>query len=255
MGVKYRRVLLSAVMLLLLVSCAAMEERQEKNRRIADTHVQLAIGYIKQGQYEWALEKLKKALDVTPDNATAHSTIALVYENLGENDLADDHYQRAISLSHKDGAKNNYGVFLCKLGRLKQADSYFQQAIETPRYPTPELAYENAGTCALKVPDLNKAESYLRAALERNPNLPVSLYNMAEISYAQQQYLSSRAYLQRFEAVAEHTAKSLWLGIQIERKLGDQTAEAGYAKQLQSKFPSSVEFKKLMSSSRIEGES
>ena len=60
-----------------------------------------------------------------------------------------------------------------------QADKYFAKAIETPRYKTPERALENAGACAKRIPDLEKAENYLRKALSINPKLPLALSEMA----------------------------------------------------------------------------
>jgi len=248
--------LLSILVGTLLVSCASMEKSQKKNLRIAQTHVQLGVGYLRQGQHDWALEKLKKALSAMPDYGPAHSTIAFIYSQLGESDLANDHYLTAIELLPDDGGvHNNYGVFLCEQNKLEQADVQFLMAINAPRYDTPELAYENAGTCARRVPNIEKAENYLRAALKRNPRLAVSLFNMAEISFTQKNYLSSRAYIQRFEEVSPHSAKSLWLGIQVERQLGDKTAASSYAKQLQSKFPNSEEFKLLLNPTRGENHS
>ena len=95
---------------------------------------------------------------------------------------------------------------------------------------------------------MKKSESYLTEALKRDPNLPVALLNMAEIRFEQNNFLSSRGFLQRFEALSQHSAQSLWLGIQVERKLGDKNAESHYAKELQSKFPKSEQFKLLMNS-------
>ncbi|NOZ51782.1 MAG: type IV pilus biogenesis/stability protein PilW [Gammaproteobacteria bacterium] len=240
----------------LLVSCASMEKSRQKNLRIAETHVQLGVGYFKQGKIDGALEKLKKALKAMPDYGPAHSTIALVYEQMEKLELAEEHYMTAMDLLPNDGGiQNNYGVFLCKQKKLQQAERYFLKAIRSPRYATPELAYENAGTCAWRIPDLEKAERYLRAALKYNPKLAISLFYMAKISFAQQNYLTSRAYIQRFEAVSPHNANSLWLGVRIERQLGDKTAEFSYAKQLQSKFPDSEEFKLLLNPTRGENHS
>jgi type IV pilus assembly protein PilF len=241
-----------AILLLAMSGCSSLEqmkETTEKNRRIAQTHTQLGVGYLQQGKLEVALEKLQKAISADYEYAPAHSSIAIVYERLLKYDEAGKHYREAIDLSPEDGSVfNNYGVFLCNRGRAKEAEKYFIKAIEMPRYPTPELAYENAGTCARKIPDLKKSEDYLTAALKRNPELPIALLNMAQIRFEQNNYLSSRGFLQRFEAVSQHSAESLWLGVRIERKLGDKSAEASYAKQLQSKFPKSEQFQLLINS-------
>ena len=118
--------------------------------------------------------------------------------------------------------------------------------VNTLRYKTPESALENAGVCAAQIPNAEKAEDYLRKALSINDKLPVALAEMADLMFKKQNYLSTRAYLQRFGEVSKPTARSLWLGIRTERKLGDKEAEARYAKLLQSQYPDSLEFKRWL---------
>ena len=230
-------------------SIEAYKEQQKKDLRRAQTHVELAVGYFKQGKLEYALQNSKKALQAKSDYAPAHSVIALIYEQMQKFDDADDHFKEAIQLDPEDGGLyNNYGVFLCKRKQYEQADRYFLKALAIPQYPTPELAYENAGACAREAHKYDKAEQYLSEALKRNPKLPVSLINMAEIRFEKNNFLSSRAFLQRFEAVSQHSAATLWLGIQIERKLGNKSAESKYSKKLQTEFPKSEQFKLLLNS-------
>ena len=71
---------------------------------------------------------------------------------------------------------------------------------------------------------------------------------MAQLTYETGDYLKSRAYLQRYSDVTKHTAASLWLGLQLERKLGDRNAEASYALLLRSEFPDSEEAHRLSQS-------
>jgi len=230
-------------------SIEAYKEQEKKDLRTAQTHVELAVGYFRQGKLDFALQNGKKALDANSDYAPAHSVIALIYEKMEKFDKADEHFQEAIRLAPEDGGLyNNYGAFLCKRKKFKLADHYFLKAIAVPRYPTPELAYENAGACAREAHAYDKAEHYLSEALKRNPKLPVSLINMAEIRFEKSKFLSSRAFLQRFEEVSHHNAATLWLGIQIERKLGNKPAESKYSKQLQTEFPKSEQFKLLINS-------
>lgn len=242
------------LLVLLLQGCSAIESikaNEEKDHRIAKTHVELGVGYLKQGKFDVALEKLKKAIDAEYSYAPGHSAIAIVYERLEKYEQADYHYQEAISLSPEDGGLyNNYGVFLCGQKRYQEAENNFLKAISTPRYPTPELAYENAGACERRAPkyDIKKAEEYLSTALDKNPRLPLALINMAHIRFEQNNFLSARGFIQRYESVSRHTADSLWLGVQIERKLKNKDAVQDYAKQLQTDFPKSEQFKLLLDS-------
>ena len=72
---------------------------------------------------------------------------------------------------------------------------------------------------------------------------------MAELSFELERHLQARGYLQRFEdAARRHTARTLWLGIRIERALGDRDAEASYALQLEKNFPDAKETQLLLES-------
>jgi type IV pilus assembly protein PilF len=223
-----------------------MIEAEHERQRVAETNVQLGLGYLKQGRVQGALEKLQKALDAEPDYAEAHSSIALVYEELQENDRAAKHFERALELNPDDGAThNNYAVFLCHIGKAKEAEPHFLAAIKSRGYPTPERAYENLGICAMET-DRAKAETYLRKALQMNPRLPGALLQMAQLSVDHGNYLSGRAYLQRYHEVQPPVPQSLWLGIKVEQQLGDEAAARDYALQLRRKFPDSDETRKLL---------
>ena len=69
---------------------------------------------------------------------------------------------------------------------------------------------------------------------------------MAEITFAQKRFMSTRAYLERFEEVSMPTPESLWLGVRAERKLGNEHAAQRYAKLLQTQYPDSLQFKWLL---------
>ena len=68
---------------------------------------------------------------------------------------------------------------------------------------------------------------------------------MAHLSFDQDNYLSARAYLERYSQVAKHTADSLWLGVRTEKQLGDRDQVASYALKLRANFPDSEQAKFL----------
>ena len=112
----------------------------------------------------------------------------------------------------------------------------------------PELAYNNAGLCMLTAGREDKAETYFRSALERSPRLPAALIGMSQICYDTSRFLPARAYLQRYQEVARLNSKALWLGVRIERKLGDNNSANRYATKLRRQFPDSHETRELESS-------
>ena len=212
------------------------------NRKIAELNTQIAIQHLKDKEYELALKKLEKATSSDPNYADAYNARAIVYGRIGENEKADDSFQRALRIDANNPLTlNNYGQFLCKNGDSAKGQQLFKQAVANPLYRTPELALTNAGTCALDQGNVEQAEQFFREALEKNPRIPLALLQMASITHDSERYLPARAYIQRYSEIARHNPRSLWLGILIERALGDQDAEASYTLSLEKNFPDSKE--------------
>ena len=157
-----------------------------------------------------------------------------------EFDDAEKEFQEALKYDSSDGGiNNNYGAFLCRIGKGEGAEHYFLTALEDPFYQTPEIAYLNAGNCALEQGNLDKADTFLRESLNINDKLPSALISMADVSYQMENYLRARAFLQRFGSVGAWDEDSLLLGYRIESKLGDAEAANRYRLELLERFPDS----------------
>ena len=221
---------------------AVQRSEPGSKERIARTNTELGMGYLQQGERKLAIEKLQRAIEADSDYAPAQHGIAIAYQEFGQLELAEKHYRQALKLLPLDGAlHNNFGAFLCGQKKYAEGDEQFRAALRDPTYATPQTALENAGLCALDVPDNEKAEQYLRQALKVDANLKGALLGMARLQFARQQYLGTRAYLQRYEALAQLPPQGLFLAIQIERKLGDFDAAKRYTTQLNTHFPDSIE--------------
>lgn len=217
--------------------------------QLAMVNTQLGLGYLRNGQLDLAWERLNTAVEADPGYATAHNGLALVYDRLNEPKKAEEHFKRAIELNPSDSAaQTNYGAFLCGHGHIDEGEKYFLKAVENPLYTKPAMAYSNAGLCKLRADDRDGAEVYFRAALRADPRFPVALMNMAEISFEDQAFMAARAYMQRYEEVAKHSSRSLWLGIRIEEMLGDKDAVSSFAMLLKANYPDSPETKMLLDS-------
>ncbi|KGM05956.1 Type IV pilus biogenesis protein PilF [Methylophaga thiooxydans] len=210
--------------------------------KAAEINMRLGLNYMQRGDYAIALEKLQKALKQNPNLPSAHNTIALLHQRLGEADKAEAHFLEAVERAPEySEAQNNFGVFLCQQGRYQDAETRFLKAVENPLYNSKAMALENAGLCVNRIPDAEKAESYFRKALQIQPTLTKSLLQMATISYEQQSYLQARAYIQRYQQASSWTPQSLFLAIKTENKLNDQDAVSSYSLILRSRFPDSDE--------------
>ena len=216
--------------------------REQQAEEVAAANLNLGVAYMQQGKYRQALEKLNRAKLAKNDYAPVYNALGVLYQRLGENEVAESNFKKAINLNPDDSLSlNNYGLFLCQNKRFEEADAIFLEAAEKPFYKTPEIAITNAGTCALSNGQPDIAENYFREALRINPRIPPALIQMAELSYEQNDYLSARGYLQRFLEFSSHTSKSLWLGVRVEQELGDKDTLSSYALLLRNNYPDTKE--------------
>jgi type IV pilus assembly protein PilF len=215
-------------------------------RNRARIHTELATLYYARGNMSVALEELRTAVAADPTYGIAHGIFGLVYQELRENALAEQSFERGLGHAPGDPDINhNFGWFLCQIGRAPEAAPYFRRALDNPLYATPARTFTAAGVCALRSGDLATAESSLQRALRIEPNFPVALLQFAQLRYRQGRYNDARGLLTQHTAVAPPSAEALWLALRVERRLGARAAEQSYAIQLRRRFPGSPEFAEL----------
>jgi len=241
------RVILVLLVIALMTGCASSRDGEQSSsqraRNIAAIHTELSAAYYGRAQYAIALQESTIAMQADPNYAPGYNVRGLIRMALNEDELAEADFRRSIKLDQNySEAHNNFGWFLCQRGRAKESVPQFLEALKNPLYSTPEVAYANAGLCALKAGDLIEAESYLRRALFLRPDMPEVIYGFAEISFAKAEYASAKAHLFRFQKLTQDmNAEQLWLAVRIERKMHDRNSEASYALQLSKRFPASRE--------------
>lgn len=212
----------------------------------AALNLKLGIGYMQQGNFNVALEKLNKALEYNERLPEAHNALGVLYEETGEIPLAEQHYKRAIELDpNYTLAKLNYGRFLCAHSNPEEGENQLLTIAADPNLKSVEAAYTGAGFCARLSNHLERAEAHLRKALEQNPNGSGALYEMARLSHAQGKDLQARAFLQRYHSQVGYSPASLFLGIEIEDALGDGELRREYARLLLTRFAESEEARRL----------
>jgi type IV pilus assembly protein PilF len=221
------------------------DETQERMR--ARVHTELAASYFGVGNVGVALEEVQEALRADRNYGPAYNVAGLVYAQLKEDRLAEDSFQRAIAINPSDSdARHNYGMFLCQRKQEREAIRQFMLAVRNPLYPTPDRSYVNAGVCSRRAGDLAGAEEFFALALKVRPDQPQALYQMADLAYGRGDYGQAKGYLGRLTQVAAPNAETLWLGVRVERRLGDRNSEASYALQLRNRFPDSREARALI---------
>ncbi|HWT14965.1 MAG TPA: type IV pilus biogenesis/stability protein PilW [Patescibacteria group bacterium] len=209
-------------------------------------NIQLGQAYLSQGKLDMAMDKLKKGIELSPRNPDGHTVIAVLYEQLGNAEMAGKHYQEARKLAPESGlTANNLGRFLCGQGQYDKADALFASALMDPFYRSPETALLNRGSCAMSAGKLDLAFEYLRLALERNPSMADALYQSASLAMMRKDPMRARAFMERYLGIAAATPQALAFAIEIERSLDDQRAVARYRERLIQEFPESAEAESL----------
>jgi len=215
----------------------------------AELNYQLGARYYKNGNYELARDRLLYSLNINPKNATAHSTLALTYEQLGNIRLATASYEAAVNVAPRDfNVLNTYAVFLCRQGSYDNAEDYFDRAVRVPNNDNTEITLTNAGVCMTQKPDAAKAEALFRRALDRRPNYGEALLQMCLLMHTQEKDLHARAFLQRYLSANPPSAGVLYLGVQIETKLGDDRARSDYEDRILREYPTSAEARRILGS-------
>lgn len=232
----------------LLAGSYVSADEQADARQRAQAHTDLGAAYFGSGQLGVALEELNVAIRVDSSFAPAYNMLGLVYMALRENDRAEENFRRSLSLSSTDSdTNNNYGWFLCQRGKIDDSIRYFMAALKNPLYATPEKSYLNAGICARKKNDDAEAEEFLLKAIKFQPRLHQALFHLADINFKRGNYGESKKFINQFSQIAAPTPESLWLGMRIERRLGNRSDEASYGLQLRKTFPDSPEAQALRS--------
>lgn len=227
-----------------------VKQQEATPQERSNLHVELGAGYYERGQMDVALEELAEAVKLDPNNARIYNIYGLVYAMLGENAKAEQNFQRALSLAPQDSEiRHNWGWYLCATGRARESIPEFEAALRNPLYRTPEIALANAGRCSVASGDVAGAETFFRRALSIAPNSAGANYGLALIAYRAGRLDDARAAVRRLMQQPTPSPATLYLGMCVERKGGDRTAETSYAAQLRNRYPDALETRAIHAAS------
>lgn len=214
-----------------------------ESERGAMVHVELGTAYFDIGRYDVALDEARVALVHVTNFPPAFHLMGMVYMFLGDDGAARDNFLRALSAAPDDPDFNNsFGWFLCVNGDEKEGLRRLDVAARNPYYRFPVRPQINAGLCHLRAGEVDAAELRFRRALALQPQSLTAQYGLAEVMYRKADFVEARRLLIALHQQAEPTAESIWLGLRVERKLGNRAAEASYAAQLEGRFKDSPQY-------------
>ncbi len=134
-------------------------------------------------EYSYEEDIIKKS----PRKARAYANLATTYGNDGQIDKALELFQKAIELDPRDtSARMNHGQAYQVKQMWQEALGDYLKVIGLD--PGQGVPYREAGTCYLRLSNLQKAEEYLRRAVELGPEDPVAHIGLAEVYKTQEMF-------------------------------------------------------------------
>lgn len=209
----------------------------------ARLRMELAAGYFGRGQMTTALDQVKLALQADPNLGEAYNLRGLIYANLGDDQLAEESFRRALQLNARDtDTLQNFGYYLCQKKRYTEAIVLFDQALAVPQYRDPSRTLLTKGVCQAVAGQLPESEATLVRAYELDTANPSIAVNLSEVLYRRGDYERARFFIRRVNTVPAFAgSQTLWLAARIERRLGNRSGVQELGEQLHKRFPDSRE--------------
>lgn len=215
---------------------------EPETRRRARIRLELASNYFENGQTAVALDEVKQALAADPSYPDAFNLRGLIYLRLSDFAQAEDSFRRALSLRSGDpNVLHNYGWLLCQQKKYAEADQNFGRALSSPGYVARSKTLMARGLCQSEAGQYAEAEQSLLKAYELDASNPVVGYHLAALFLRRNELTRAQFYIRRLNNSQFANSESLWLGIKVERALGDTVAMRQLAEQLRKRFPDSRE--------------
>lgn len=235
-----------------LGGCVTQTSGPQVDREAAlDTHYRLAMAYIDNRNRDSARHHIEKAFELDDDSAKAYAAQAMLLQLEGEVERAEDSFKSALREDRSfSQARNNYGAFLYRQQRYEEAYEQFSIVSEDLSYDNRARALLSLGRTAKQLGREERARAAFEHAFTLDRRLAPVLLELADISFQDKEYAQAKRYLDQYGEVSRQSARSLLLGIKIERIFGNQDKEASYALALKNRFPYSdeyLEYKREMS--------
>jgi type IV pilus assembly protein PilF len=221
-------------------------KQEDPKVQAAAYNVQLGTAYLQQGNYPVAREKLERALEQNPKDPNVHTSLALLYDRVGDAKLADKHYREALRLApDKPDVSNNYAIHLCKNGRVDEGVERFTAVAGNRYYQTPEVALTNAGVCLRTAKRLDEAEQKFIAAIKARPNYGDATVQLATLYVERARIPDARAVVDVYLNAFKPNPDVLLAAVGVARAAKDRMSEEKYTRRLRLDFPDSPQTRAL----------
>ena len=191
----------------------------------AEAHSNLGVTLQELGRLNEAEVSLRQAIVLKPNYPEAHNNLGNALKEQGRLDEAEASYRQAIVL--KPGyanAHSNLGATLQELGRLDEAEARYIQAIALkPNYAE---AYSNLGVTLQELGRLEEAEESLKHAITLKPDFALAHYGLTKVLYNMSYKDSALESIKKANVIDPKSKDfSLLLSVLQARKARENTAE------------------------------
>lgn len=220
---------------LLLTGCAT-SDTVGGSQETVDAYTVLGIAYLERDNLPRALNALDRALDINPRHAEALQALALVYQQQGENSLANRYFEQAINAAPSfTRARNNYAAFLYQQGQYSDACEQLKIASQDAQHANRAQLFTNLGQCYVALDNIDDARHAFLRAQSIDPRNPRGHYMLAELEVSQGNYGQAWEPLQTYLQLAGPDPAALEMAIDIALARGDHATAADYQRALNTR--------------------
>lgn len=237
--------------------------------RLAQTRLQLGAMHLSEGRSDIALGEITQALSAYPNYPDAYNLQGWIYLSQRQYAKADDSFGRALQLAPADSdTRYNLGWSQCQQKKFEAAQQHFDAALQDQLLLAPTHArillakavclrqahqaqtppageQAKAGAAAASNYNHQEALSLLAQAYALEPSNAAIGFYYAQALLEAGDLQRAQFYAQRLYQTPQADAPALWLGLRIERQLGNQVAMQALADTLKRRFPASKEWQQF----------
>lgn len=213
----------------------------------AQRRLVLALAYFEQGQNDVALQEVRAALKIDPQNASAYNLLGLIHQRNHALALAQQSFETSAYWAKQTSnyvdladAQHNLGWLLCEQTQYPKAQAQFEQALSQTHYRQQSKTQMASGICHLRAGQADAARQSWQQSLTNDPRNALVRYQLALLDWQTQPSVANTL-LAPLHAQQLGSAESLWLGVRVARALNNPLDMQELGQQLLQRYPESVQ--------------
>lgn len=213
----------------------------------AQRRLVLALAYFEQGQNDVALQEVRAALKIDPQNASAYNLLGLIHQRNNAPVLAQQSFETSAYWAKQTSnyvdladAQHNLGWLLCEQTQYPKAQAQFEQALSQTHYRQQSKTQMASGICHLRAGQADAARQSWQQSLTNDPRNALVRYQLALLDWQTQPSVANTL-LAPLHAQQLGSAESLWLGVRVARALNNPLDMQQLGQQLLQRYPESVQ--------------